>query len=84
MATNLNYRQDQAGQGDVANGAYYNVIMPYDDPALVNPNELATFPKQVRKDGHHHHESHLYHRTPVMEGRNITRTDNQPNRHGFM
>lgn len=84
MATNLNLRQDQADQGVPVNGAYYNVVLPYEDPAIVNPNELATFPKQVKKEAHHHHEAHLHHRTPVMEGRNITRTDNQPNKQGYM
>jgi hypothetical protein len=84
MTNDLNFRQDQADQGVAVNRAYYNGIMPYEDPAIVNPNELATFPKQVVKDAHHHHENHLHHRTPVMEGRNITRTDNQPNRNGYM
>jgi hypothetical protein len=70
-------------------------IMPgayllYEDPAIVNPEELATFPKQVNKDKdqhhHHQHESHLVNnkRTPVRDGRNITRTDNHPDRNGFM
>ena len=69
-------------------GAYLH----YEDPAIVNPDELATFPKQVNKDmskeqhPHHHHESHLVNnkRTPVRDGRNITRTDNHPDRNGFM
>ena len=60
----------------------------YPDPAILNPEELATFPKQVTIDNHHHHhhESHLVNskRTPVRDGRNITRTDNNPDRHGFM
>ena len=64
------------------------LYMHYPDPAIINPEELATFPKQV-KDGtsyhHHHHESHLVNkRTPVRDGRNITRTDNHPEKNGFM
>ncbi len=61
--------------------------MPYDDPAIINPAELASFPKQVNTDEYrlHDHHSHLVsRRTPVRDGVNITRTDNQPNRKGFM
>lgn len=86
MATDLNFRQDQGYPGDQMNGAYYNARVPYDDPAIVNPNELATFPKQVKlTDGHHHHEAHhASHRTPVRDGRNIIRTDNHPDKNGYM
>jgi len=58
----------------------------YEDPAIVNPGELATFPKAVQEHhSHHHHESHLVNkRTPVRDGRNITRTDNHPDKEGFM
>jgi len=60
----------------------------YTDPAILNPDELATFPKQATVDNlhHHHHESHLVNnkRTPVRDGRNITRTDNHPDKKGFM
>ncbi|MXN92463.1 hypothetical protein GR160_14635 [Flavobacterium sp. Sd200] len=56
--------------------------LPYDDPAITNPQELATFPKKTKAqdDYHHHdHESHLVNRrTPVRNGVNITRTDGQP------
>jgi hypothetical protein len=61
--------------------------LPYDDPAIINPAELATFPKQVKKEEHwlHDHHSHLVNRrTPVRDGLNITRTDNQPTKNGFM
>ena len=63
--------------------------MPYEDPAIVNPDELATFPKQVKNDefhGHHHHPHHPLHfkSTPVRDGRNITRTDNHPEKNGFI
>ena len=59
----------------------------YADPAVFNPEELATFPKPVKHDSYHHHshESHLVNkRTPVRDGRNITRTDNHPEKNGFM
>lgn len=57
----------------------------YDDPAVINPDELATFPKQVKADGYYDHDRHhASHRTPVRDGRNITRTDNHPDKHGFM
>ena len=55
--------------------------LPYDDPAVINPAELATFPKQVKLDEHrlHDHHSHLVNRrTPVRDGMNITRTSTQP------
>ncbi len=63
--------------------------LPYEDPAITNPEELASFPKkskiadagQVEEE----RESHLTNRrTPVREGRNITRTDNNPDTDGFM
>lgn len=103
MATTTNQQhQDQNDQGRTSEmyNAYNNdwiegssTIIPesslhYTDPAILNPEELATFPKQVTIDNHHHHhhESHLVNnkRTPVRDGRNITRTDNHPDRNGFM
>ncbi|OIQ21081.1 MAG: hypothetical protein BM557_04815 [Flavobacterium sp. MedPE-SWcel] len=67
---------------------YYGDIMPYEDPAIVNPDELATFPKKVAKNHHyyyhdHHHPIHIQ-STPLRECRNITRTDNHPEKNGFM
>lgn len=61
----------------------------YEDPAILNPAELATFPKAVKAESFHHndhhHHSHLVNkRTPVRDGRNITRMDNQPDKKGFM
>jgi len=55
----------------------------YEDPAVLNPAELATFPpKVVKAESFHHdhyHHSHLVNkRTPVRDGRNITITDNHP------
>lgn len=69
---------------------YYGDIMPYEDPAIVNPNELATFPKQVKKNDVHHHSYYHHHHplhiktTPARDGRNITRTDNHPEKNGFI
>ncbi|AXG72902.1 hypothetical protein DVK85_01110 [Flavobacterium arcticum] len=67
---------------------YYGDIMPYEDPAIVNPNELATFPKQIVKDDvyHNRHQHHSLHSkaTPVRDGRNITRTDNHAESNGFI
>ena len=63
--------------------------LPYEDPAITNPQELATFPKPSEiveaKEIEHESESHLVNkRTPVREGRNIIRTDNNPDNDGFM
>ena len=63
--------------------------LPYEDPAITNPQELASFPKNAKIAGaaevEHERESHLVNkRTPVREGRNITRTDNNPDNDGFM
>lgn len=90
------YSHDHHDQGDRGgrpiqemNGVYGN-ILPYEDPAIVNPGELATFPKAQMTDHNHHyhhheHESHLVNRkVPVREGKNMTRTDNHPDRNGYM
>lgn len=63
--------------------------LPYEDPAITNPEELATFPKrsEIADAGQieNESESHLVNkRTPVREGRNITRTDNNPDTDGYM
>lgn len=64
--------------------------LPEDDPALINPDELATFPEEVKNedpDIEEERESRLVNRksSPVREGRNITRTDTTPdNDGGFM
>ncbi|WP_294820218.1 hypothetical protein [uncultured Flavobacterium sp.] len=63
--------------------------LPYDDPAVVNPQELATFPKKSEimdaADVDAENEFGLVNRrSPVREGRNIVRTDNDPNNDGFM
>lgn len=102
MVTNTNHPHDGYGQGNPEEmyGNYNNgtqgmnspamdsYFIHCPDPAIINPEELATFPKQVKSDGsyhHHHHESHLVNkRTPVRDGRNITRTDNHPDKNGYM
>ena len=64
--------------------------LPEDDPALINPDELASFPKEMNDtdpDIDNERESHLTNRksSPLREGRNITRTDTTPdNDGGFM
>jgi len=82
--TNMVYNNDWLQE---SKSLYPDDTLSYNDPAVINPDELATFPKEVRGDSHHHHhhESHLVNkRTPVRDGRNITRTDNHPDKHGFM
>ncbi len=66
-----------------------DTTMPYADPAVVNPEELATFPKKSEivdaADVAAENENHMVNRrSPVREGRNIIRTDNDPNNDGFM
>ncbi|MGQ2982023.1 hypothetical protein [Flavobacterium sp.] len=90
MISQSNDRRDLGDQGGQTDKWHVNdySMMPYDDPALVNPDELATFPKAVRTDVFHpllDHELHtITKRTPVRDGRNITRTDNHPDKNGFM
>lgn len=102
MAPNVNdFRRDQGYQGgkpDTTNsfnsGSLHDSInrlneaLLSQDPAFINPDELATFPKQVQPHDHyctHGHERHLASkRTPARDGSNITRTDNHPDKHGFM
>jgi hypothetical protein len=57
--------------------------LPYDDPAVINPEELASFPKGSKitdaKEVELERKSHLVNkRSPLREGRNITRTDDSP------
>lgn len=64
--------------------------LPEDDPAIINPDELATFPKEMKNENpdlNEERESNLVSKksSPVREGRNITRTDTTPdNDGGFM
>lgn len=93
MANDAIGRQDQGYQGGPIEGinAYGNSggfssyeQLPYEDPAVVNPQELATFPKQVNRDSIYHHHSHHHHHEHVRDGRQITRTDNHPDFDGYI
>ena len=86
MSTYENDRQNQGDYGGQQQSTYSGEFQfPYEDPAIVNPDELATFPKTVNTSAYHAHESHLVSkRTPIRDGRNITITDNHPDKHGFM
>ena len=78
---------DPGGHPNEMNSTYGNDFrFPYEDPAIINPDELATFPKIVNNNPYHPpHESHLVSkRTPVRDGRNITITDNHPDKNGFV
>lgn len=67
-------------------------LLPEDDPALINPDELATFPKQVNEtdedvDLEAERENHSVNRktSPERDGTQITRTDNtSTNDRGFL
>lgn len=64
--------------------------LPYTDPAIVNPAELASFPKPAPKasatDIDEENQAHpmSVQRSPVREGRNIVRTDTAPDPEGFL
>lgn len=63
--------------------------LPYEDPAITNPEELASFPKKAKivdaAEVERESENRLVNkRTPVRDGRNIVRTDNNPENDGFM
>jgi len=80
MAVTTTFRPnpgDMGGNGLMSHSSG-NFDLPYDDPAIVNPAELASFPKVAMQGNQHHteHESHLVNRrtTPARDGRNITRT----------
>ena len=86
MSIYTNDHTDPGGYGGQENGVYGNNFMfPYDDPAIVNPDELATFPKTINTGAHYHYESHLVSkRNPLREGKHITITDNHPDKNGFV
>lgn len=79
MAATTTFRtnQDDLG-GNYMNQARGNFDLPYEDPAIVNPAELASFPKMVMNDNHRHpdHDSHLVNKrvTPARDGSNIVKT----------
>ncbi|MBY8962512.1 hypothetical protein KJK34_07080 [Flavobacterium sp. D11R37] len=64
-------------------------MLPEDDPAVINPDELASFPEEKRTtdpDLEEERDSHLANkvRGSVREGRNITNTDTKPDDNGFL
>ncbi|OYQ37343.1 hypothetical protein CHU92_08385 [Flavobacterium cyanobacteriorum] len=65
-------------------------MLPEDDPAVINPDELATFPDEVKNDDPDTEEERKSRAvnlksSPVRDGRNITRTDTTAdNDGGFM
>jgi hypothetical protein len=64
-------------------------MLPEDDPAIINPDELASFPEEKKTndpDLDEERDSHLANKVKgsVREGRNITNTDTKPDDNGFM
>lgn len=64
-------------------------VFPEGDPAIINPEELASFPPEAERsndvDIEAERDSHsVTKRTPVRNGRNIISTDNDPTHDGFM
>ena len=60
-----------------------------EDPAVVNPQELASFPKEKKTEDpniEEERDSHLVNKqkSAVRSGRNITQTGPNPDRDGFM
>ena len=80
MATTTTFgsNQDELGGTQRMSHTSGNFDLPYDDPAIVNPAELASFPKMVMHSDHRHpdHESHLVNKkvTPARDGSNIVQT----------
>jgi hypothetical protein len=63
--------------------------LPYEDPAITNPQELASFPAPAKivdaQDVENESESRLVNkRSPLREGQRITQTDNTPGDDGFI
>jgi hypothetical protein len=84
-----NYTIDRHDLGDLGGdpenmsmSSSYGFNLPYEDPAIINPDELASFPKTTcpsHNGSYPHHESHLVNRrNPLRDGKNITITDNHP------
>jgi len=64
--------------------------LPYEDPAITNPAELASFPKAApiadAADVENETGNRLVNRkgSPVREGRNIAQSDNRPDENGYI
>jgi len=66
-----------------------DTTLPYEDPAVINPEELASFPKPAPKvdaaDIENESENRLVNkRSPVRDGTHITRTGNGPDENGYI
>jgi hypothetical protein len=63
-------------------------IYPDGDPAIINPEELASFPKPSKNNDYNieaEKDNHSVTKpSPVRSGRNITQTGLGPNKEGFM
>lgn len=66
-------------------------LLPEDDPALINPDELATFPREAKDDedvdidAERGNPSINRKTSPARDGSSITRTDNSSeNDRGFL
>lgn len=64
-------------------------LIPTNDPAIINPVELATFPKQKKTENpdlEEERENHMTNRkqSAVRSGRNITNTNDNPERDSYM
>ena len=85
-------RDKEAGENQNAsaeNNNPKNEFLPSDDPAIINPEELATFPKEKKTehpDLEEERDSHLANkvRSEERRGRNITNTGTMPDEDGFM
>lgn len=64
-------------------------MYPDGDPAVINPEELASFPKQKKTknpniDAEKENHSVSQKTSPVRSGRNITQTGPGPDKDGFL
>lgn len=89
MATNEKDRKEKLNKLDNALNNPDEQLITTDDPAIINPVELATFPKQKKTENpdlEEERENHMVNRkdSPVRSGRNITNTDNNPDKNNYM
>lgn len=83
MNDNSKDLNDQNKKENTAKKITPDTSLPYEDPAVVNPEELASFPKGAKitdaKEVELERKSHLVNkRSSLREGHNITRTDDSP------
>ncbi|WP_417352285.1 hypothetical protein [Flavobacterium alkalisoli] len=89
MATNEKNRKEKLNKPDNALNNPDEQLITTNDPAIINPVELATFPKQKKTENpdlEEERENHMVNRktTPVRSGRNITNTDNNLDKDNYM